>query len=247
MTNQKLYIHELIDIHGHNRARYMHHMTANWVPVGLAERDQKCFGVFATVGSTGRWPEVVNLWELDGWDGLVHNFEVEFAAGRSQDPSLAEWWAAAASLRRGGVDRILVPAPWTSTIEELTAAGVRGEVYAHELVTLPNGGAAEFLQAVRDLGRPTVEATGVVLVGAWRTVMGLDDECILLWAFRDWQAWARYEQGWAPGGELKPWRDEVHDQAVVLDRSLLVDAPLSPLRIGRQPEVGDRVPLDEIR
>ena len=31
--NDKVYIHELIDIIGHNRARYMHHMTANWCPV----------------------------------------------------------------------------------------------------------------------------------------------------------------------------------------------------------------------
>ena len=52
-----------------------------------------CYGVWATVGSTGRWPEVVNLWELDGWDGLAANFAHEFSAGRTQDPSLAEWWA----------------------------------------------------------------------------------------------------------------------------------------------------------
>ena len=69
--NDKVYIHEFIDIIGHNRARYMHHMTANWCPVAREERNQLCFGVWGTVGSTGRWPEVVNMWELDGWDGLV--------------------------------------------------------------------------------------------------------------------------------------------------------------------------------
>ena len=98
---------------GHGRNRYMHHMTANWCPVAREERNQLCFGVWATVGSTGRWPEVVNLWELDGWDGLVGNFEHEFAGGRDQDPSLAEWWAVAADLRRGGLDRIVVPAAWS--------------------------------------------------------------------------------------------------------------------------------------
>ncbi len=98
-----------------------------------------CFGVWGTVGSTGRWPEVVNLWELDGWDGLAANFEHELAAPSLQDPSLAEWWAVAAELRRGGFDRIVVPEPWSPTIEELTAAGVKGAVYAHELVTVPVG------------------------------------------------------------------------------------------------------------
>ena len=73
--NGKVYIHEFIDIIAHNRARYMHHMTANWCPTARAERNMLCFGVWGTVGSTGRWPEVVNLWELDGWPGLVGNFE----------------------------------------------------------------------------------------------------------------------------------------------------------------------------
>ena len=132
--NDKVYIHELIDIIGHNRARYMHHMTANWVPVAIEERNQLCFGVWATVGSTGRWPEVVNMWELDGWDGLVGNFSHELVGAGAQDPSLAEWWAVAASLRRGGIDRIVVPEPWTRSIETLVADGVRGEVYSHELV-----------------------------------------------------------------------------------------------------------------
>ncbi|MGB3720425.1 MAG: hypothetical protein WBB38_12675, partial [Hyphomicrobiaceae bacterium] len=87
MANTKVYIHELVDIIGHNRARYVQHMTANWCPIARAERNQLCFGVWATVGSTGRWPEVVNMWELDGWDGLVANFEHETGGGRDQDPS----------------------------------------------------------------------------------------------------------------------------------------------------------------
>ena len=80
--NRKLYIHELIDIIGHNRARYMHHMTANWCPVGRKERNMNCFGVWATVGSTGAWPQVVNLWELNGWKGLAANFEHELVGQR---------------------------------------------------------------------------------------------------------------------------------------------------------------------
>ena len=64
----------------------MHHMTANWCPVARAERNQLCLGVWATLGSTGRWPEVVNMWELDGWDGLAANFAHETGGGKDQDP-----------------------------------------------------------------------------------------------------------------------------------------------------------------
>ena len=88
--NSKVYIHEFIDIIGHNRARYMQHMTANWGPIGREERNMLCFGVWGTVGSTGRWPEVVNLWELDGWDALAANFAHELSGASLQDDSLAE-------------------------------------------------------------------------------------------------------------------------------------------------------------
>jgi len=243
--NRKIYIHEFIDIIGHNRARYMHHMTANWCPTARAERNMLCFGVWGTVGSTGRWPEVVNLWELDGWDGLVASFAHELASPSLQDPALAEWWSRAAELRRGGVDRIVVPEQWSPTIEELTAAGVKGAVYAHELVTVPVGTVRAFLDALGEAGRPAVEALGARCVGAFRVAMTNDCEAIVLWAFPSWEAWANFEQAW-DGATLAPWRARLTAMGTDVRRTLLVDAPLSPMRAGRQPQVEDRRPLEEI-
>jgi hypothetical protein len=248
--NDKVYIHELIDIIGHNRARYMHHMTANWVPVAIEERHQKCFGVWATVGSTGRWPEVVNMWELDGWDGLVADFGHELVGAGAQDPSLAEWWAVAASLRRGGLDRIVVPEPWTRPIDRLLADGVRGEVYTHELVTLPAGAAPGFLAALREVAVPAFEAFDLELVGAFRVAMVNDSEAIVIWAVPDWTTWARVERAFLGEGDdadlLAGWREATIDLGADWRRTLLVDAPLAPLRLGRQPAVSDRRPLDEL-
>ena len=250
MANDKVYIHEFIDVIGHNRARYMHHMTANWCPVARQERNQLCLGVWGTVGSTGRWPEVVNMWELDGWDGLVANFAHELGHPSQQDPSLAEWWAAAAGLRRGGVDRIVVPEPWTRSVDALIADGVRGELYAHELVTVTAGAAPAFLAAVHDQARPAHAELGVEVVGAYRVAMVNDSECIVIWALPDWDTWARVEQAWlaaAQGeGPLARWRAITLEVGADWRRTLMVDSPLSPLRIGRQPEIGDRIPLDEI-
>jgi hypothetical protein len=245
--NDKVYIHEFIDVIGHNRARYMHHMTANWVPVARAERNQLCFGVWATVGSTGRWPEVVNMWELDGWPGLVANFSHELVGAGAQDPSLAEWWATAASLRRGGVDRILVPEPWTSPIDDLVADGVRGEPYAHELFTVPAGTSPDLLAAVAEEGVPAWAAVGATLVGAWRVAMEADTEAVVIWALPDWPTWGEAEQAWlSPDGPMAGWRKLLLSLGATWRRQLLVDAPLAPLRIGRQPEESDRRPLDEL-
>lgn len=243
--NEQVYIHELIDIIGHNRARYFHHMTANWCPIGRAERNMSCFGVWGTVGSTGRWPEVVNMWELDGWDGLAANLRHELSSPTLQDPSLAEWWAAAAELRRGGVDRVLVPEPWSPTIDELTSAGTRGVVYAHELVRVAPGGVRALLDATASQARPALEALGAHAIGAFRVAMRNDDEALLLWAFPDWDAWVRYERAW-DARELGEWRATLLDARAELARTLLADAPLAPLRIGRQPEARDRRPLSEI-
>ena len=68
MANDKIYIHELIEIIGHNRPKYMHHMTAVWAPV-RRDHEQQCLGVWAEVGTTGNWPRTVNIWEQDGWEG----------------------------------------------------------------------------------------------------------------------------------------------------------------------------------
>jgi hypothetical protein len=239
-----VYIHELIDITGHNRARYMQHMTANWVPVALQERGQRCLGVWATVGSTGAWPQVVNMWELDGWGGLVRNFEVELADGRDQDPALAEWWAVAASLRWGGTDRIVVAEPGTRGVDDLIADGVRGEVYAHELLSVPPGRSPELLAALAADARPAYEALGLTHVGTYRVAMVNDSEALAIWAIPSWPAWAEFEQAWvARAPELAGWRETAIALGADWRRQLMVDAPLSPLRLGRQPSAADRRPL----
>ncbi len=245
MANDKIYIHEFIDIRGHNRAEYMHHMTANWVPIAVKERNMRCYGVWGTVGSTGRWPETVNMWEVDGWDGLAANFEHELSHATLQDPSLAEWWAKAAEFRRGGFDRILVPAEWTRSIDELIADEVHGAVFAHELVKMPAGVSGDYLTALREVGQPAVEAFGLELVGAFAVAMVDDMECIVIWAIPDWHTWAEFEAA-EHDDRLAAWRARQRTMDAAKRRVLLVEAPLSPMRIGRQPEASDRRPLDEI-
>ncbi|HEX6476502.1 MAG TPA: hypothetical protein VF005_04450 [Acidimicrobiales bacterium] len=242
-TNDKVYIHELVDILGHNRARYMYHMTANWSPIAQEERHQLCYGVWGVVGSTSYWPRVLNIWEEDGFDGLAGSLRHELDHPGLQDPKLAKWWAEAAKYRRGGVDRILVPAPWTRTIEELCADGVRGQVYAHEEVQVRQGGSRDHLEHVREAAVPLYEEHGWVLVGAWETAMTNESECILLWAIPSWDRWAaveRAERGEGADTPVRRWRRASYDRTISFQRFLVVDSPLSPLRVGRQPSKSDR-------
>ena len=246
MPNRKLYIHEFIDVIGQGRARYMHHATANWSPIAREERNQLCYGVFGTVGSTGRWPEVVNMWEEDGFEGMAASFDHELASPTLQDPSLAKWWAEAARHRRGGLDRLMVPAPWTRTIEELCEQGVRGAVYAHELYRLEPGGSPDFLELARRHAIDAYRPHGLELVGAFETAMRNDSECLLLWAIESWPQWAAFERAQRSDPGLLAWRKAISAVAIDWERILLIEAETSPMRLGRQPEVSDRRPLDEI-
>jgi hypothetical protein len=229
-VNNKVYIHELIDIVGANRSRYMHHMAANWSPMAQEDRGQLLYGMWGVVGSTGRWPQVVNIWEEDGFEGLATSFRGELSNRDLQDPKLAKWWAQAASMRSGGLDRILVPAPWSAPIEEAIAVG-GAEAYAHEIVSVPAHTADSHLEIVRTEIASYREQFGWKLVGAWRTAMRQDDECILVWAISTWDQWAAFE----PAASSEPTGD-----VRSMSRFLMVDAPLSPLRTGRQPQRSDR-------
>jgi hypothetical protein len=238
--NDKIYIHEQIQITGLNRAAYVHHMTANWSPTAQEDRNQRCYGVWPVIGSTGRWPEVVNIWELDGWDGLAAGFALETGGRGAYDPTLERWWSRAADMRRGGTDRILEPAPWSATIDELTAAGAGGECYAHDLVRVSPGAAREVLERTHEGGRSLAAAHGWQLVGAWRTTMRNDDECVLLWSVPTWAAWAAFEREHGEDSPVRAWRRSLDDVVQRWERVVLVDAPLCPFRTGRQPRKEDR-------
>jgi hypothetical protein len=243
--NEKVYIHEFIDIIGHQRANYMHHMTANWSPNAQEDRHQLCYGVWGILGTTRGWPEVLNMWEEDGFDGLASSFRLETGGAGMQDPKLAKWWSVAADFRRHGDDRILVPKPWTRTIEELCADGVRGEAYAHEQVHVPMGTSGDYLERVADTLQPLYREHGWELAGAWETAMVNESECFLLWAIPQWEQWASFEQAALADSTLRHEQRSLTERITGFHRFLLMDAPLCPFRTGRQPSRDDRTGWEE--
>ena len=107
-------------------------------------------------------------------------------------------------------------------------------IQAHELVKVESGTAADLLERARDATELHARH-GWELFGAFTTAMANDDEALLLWAIPTWQQWADGEGD----GELAEWRTGLG--ASHWHRTLMVDAPLGPLRTGRQPTRSDRV------
>ena len=102
------------------------------------------------------------------------------------------------------------------------------------------------LDAIGAVGRPAAAALGVELLGAFRVAMADDRECIAIWTFPDWPSWVAYERAWTANGAMESWRNALIDLRAEFRRTLMIDAPLAPLRTGRQPQVEDRRPLDEV-
>ncbi len=241
MPNHKIYIHEFIDIIGHNRANYMHHMTANFSPMAQRERDQLCYGVWGTVGTTRRWPEVVNMWEEDGWDGHGQLVPPRVQPPDAPGPGARGVVGAGRAVPPQRHRPAAGPGAWTRTIEELCADGVRGECYAHELVTLEPDTAWHYVDdLVREQQAPRYEQFGWELAGAFVTAMKDDSEAIVLWAIPTWEQWAELEKATRSHPTLRAWRTQQAEVSTGLDRFLMVDAPLSPFRTGRQPQDSDR-------
>lgn len=231
----RIYLHEYINITGAARAAYFEHMTAGWREAGK-ERRMRTFGVWGTLGSTGRWPEVVNLWEYDSWQHLAETFDHETASAGMQDPLLKQWWLKAQSMRSGGFDRLLLPTDDSPGIKEFIARGNVGcRVFRHELIEVVPGEARNFLAAVRSDLLPIMNSLGAQLTGAYRTLMRDDSEVILIWAMRDWATWSTAEQALDDSEAIRAWRKLTRPLVTRGTAHLMCSAPLSPTQTGQQP------------
>lgn len=227
--NDRVYLHEVIDIVGQNRAKYNEHMC-NYRPLASKERRMEMVGNFSTVGSTERWPESINLWEfVDGWDGVARNFRHEFNNPVHQDKNLVPWWAEALNYRSGGYDRLLVASPQSPTVDQLHSNGVTGECYMHELIQVRPGSARDYLSMIDEVGRTVFERYRWTLVGAYRHAMVNDSEVVVLWAVPTWDAWASWEKTKESDENMVAWRRSTASVVVDWRAKLLAASADSPL------------------
>lgn len=179
-----LYLHEIIDIVGTGQAAYMKTVVERAVH-SQEEAISRLVGCWKVIGSTNRWPRVVNLWEMDGWSHWARTLERQFLPERT-DPTLAPWWAKATEWRSGGFDRILEPAGFSPTREQLLQSGLRSWVCIHTVARARAGKAGEYLELVAAFEKPKAEREGLALFGAYRVPMR-SDEVIVIWAAEDFQ------------------------------------------------------------
>lgn len=179
MTDRPLYLHEVVDIVGRGAAPYMQHVVG-FDPGTVADRGLRLAGTWEVVGTTGRWPQVVNLWEVvDGWDGWARLARRTNLA-KATNTELAGWWDEAYKSRTGGFDRLLCSAVGAPDPLAAAASGRRGEVAVHELTRVKPGAGPDYLSALIERWAPAAAEAGVHLVGAFEVLM-TDVEVCTVW------------------------------------------------------------------
>lgn len=179
-TTRNVYLHEIIDIVGEGAMPYME-LTAARGAGDASGGTLGLVGTWYTMGSTGRWPQVVNLWEcVDGWSGWRALME-RTNLRRTSTPELEEWWREALKVRTGGVDRLMAGAPGCPSMADLYDAGIRASVFVHELSRCRPGVALDYLAAVRDEWAPVLADYGHQLVGSYEVLL-TDVEVMTIWA-----------------------------------------------------------------
>lgn len=176
--DRPLYLHEIIDIVGLGAWPYMRHTLAS---AGDEKINFELQGTFYTMGITGRWSQVVNLWDVPGgWEGWRTSVDrLNLARPANQD--LEGWWQEAFKHRTGGFDRLLAAAPGCPTTAELVERGVRGTLFVHELTEVRPGAQLDYLAAVAEQRVPLMAEYGHTVTGIYEVMMN-DFEVVTVWA-----------------------------------------------------------------
>ncbi len=219
MPNGCLYLHETIDIVGTGSEPYKAHTGA--LGTGRTDGGAPLVGTWQQSGSTGAWPAVVNLWEMRGWDHWAEILARQYTRASGQEAKLGRWWTEATKYRSGGFDRILEPAPFSPTRDELIARDVRGLACLQEIATVKPGAAACYLDALASHWLPAAAARGLTLLGAWRTAMR-DTEAVALWSLPTFAALTTHLGTLDADAAARDWRERARAWRVDYRETLLV-------------------------
>jgi hypothetical protein len=215
-VNDKLYLHEIIHIVGTGSEAYKRHTGER----RASGRGGALVGTWQQSGSTGAWPRVINLWEMDGWDAWGDTLEYQYAGGK-QPGKLRTWWNAALRFRSGGFDRILEPAPFSPTRQDMIDRGLKGRAFIQEIATVPPGKAGDYLDAVATHWLPVATQRGVTLAGAYHTTMR-DTEAVLFWSFPTLRDFTNHLEDFRMASETRAWAETARTWRLDYRETLLV-------------------------
>jgi hypothetical protein len=227
-VNDRVYVHQRLAIEGGGRGAMIELLRTRWAPHLERRYGVRLFGIWATVGSTGEWPEVRVQWEVDDWAhwGRAQAGQVPM---EERDVFLTELWAQALELRTSGHTMLLEPAPCSPDLATITAAALAPEVVLHEDVRSRPGLMGEYHRALEAELVPLAEARGLRLLGAYRHAL-VPNIGVNLWALPDWDHWRALMEAEPDDPEMRAWTERQAAWLADLDGFLVVPPPAMALR-----------------
>jgi hypothetical protein len=146
-----------------------------------------------------------------------------------------EFWATAPEgvVETTGADRIVAPMPGTPSLREAIEQGRRGAGYYQQTISVTPGRIEPYLEHYDAQWRPVAEAHGLVHVGAYRTMLGNDNEGITIWALPTWSAWEAIDTGLRQDERARSFHQASAEHRPVWSGKLLAGADQNPLDVGR--------------
>jgi hypothetical protein len=221
-----IYFHETIDTTIVREKALMYLDKVGRSAVGLAaNRDapMRNVGKWVVNWTTGRWIEVVGLWEMSSWEWFIEHFTksdlmLDHPEGHEQ-------------YRSGGFDRLLQPADGTPTLTEIQEQGLRAPFIMQETVEVAPGEASKYLGALRRGAEKIGKAErGLRLQGAYKVLLRDEREVVIHWAFADLRAFTTFVSDPGVFPELQAWREEARDGEQSYIAKLLEPTSWSALR-----------------
>jgi len=225
-----IFLHEIIDIVGQGAWPYMDHTISC---SGEEANGMVLLGTWYTVGCTGRWSQVINVWEFPGgWDGWLYSMN-ELGMKRKSNKILGKWWDEAYKHRTGGFDRQMAGVEGCPTMETITREAIHGSQFVHELSQVRAGAALEYLEAIKEVWAPIAADYGLRPSGLYEVLMN-DTEVCTIWAGdnegivnlgRAYDAARGFDTGVEGDDRIVKWRKLAREYCTQWREELMTPAP----------------------
>lgn len=218
-----LYLHEDVDCVAGRVSEYVEAIGTTLIPL-TDERRLRCCGFFQVSGSSGRWPQLVALWEMEVSDHVEQRKSIAAHEG------MRRWMTEGARFRTGGFDRILILHHFSPRPVARPQRQRPGAICLEQTFRVRPGATRDFLGAVQQQLLPRAPQAELTLEGFWRSQFR-PLEHLALWSVPDWEAYGRLLQrrDAADEGSNVPGLDDLWPWLADLSERILIPLPFSPL------------------
>jgi hypothetical protein len=178
-----VYLHEIVDCIAGKVTEYLEALETELMPL-TDERKLRCCGFFQVAGSSGRWPQLMALWELEVADHVAQRKSIGGHQG------MRDWMSKGAQWRTGGFDRILLPHPFSPRPPVRPQFHCSGCVVLEQTFNVRPDETTSFVTEAEHGLLPAMAEDGLTLQGFWRSHFR-PLEHIAMWSMPDWDAYGR--------------------------------------------------------